>query len=75
MDALLSDEAAALDLFDRMQLQNVIAVCRQSATLSDAGRKLFAVSRQQKVKSNDADRLRKYLTRFGLDWEGVVGKH
>ena len=73
-DLLGTDAAAELDLFDRMQLQNVISVCRQSATLSDAGRKLFAMSRQQKVKSNDADRLRKYLTRFGLDWESIGRK-
>ncbi len=73
-DLLGTDAAAGLDLFDRMQLQNVISVCRQSATLSDAGRKLFAMSRQQKVKSNDADRLRKYLGKFGLDWESVSRK-
>ncbi|WP_374347232.1 RNA repair transcriptional activator RtcR [Chitinimonas sp.] len=60
-----------LDLFDRMQLENVIAVCRQSASLSDAGRRLFDVSRQEKAKANDADRLRKYLARFGLDWQAI----
>ena len=32
---------------------------------------LFAVSRLHKTSSNDADRLRKYLARFGLDWERV----
>jgi transcriptional regulatory protein RtcR len=58
-----------LDLFDRMQLESVIAVCRQSKSMSDAGRKLFAVSRLDKAKPNDADRLKKYLARFGLDWE------
>lgn len=35
-------------------------------TLSEAGRVLFASSRQTKASSNDADRLRKYLQRFGL---------
>jgi transcriptional regulatory protein RtcR len=30
-----------LDLFDRIQLRGVIQVCRDSKTLSDAGRKLF----------------------------------
>lgn len=74
VDQLLGEAAAELDLFDRMQLKNVIDVCRQSATLSDAGRKLFSVSRLQKAKSNDADRLRKFLTRFGLDWEEVRKK-
>jgi len=29
---------------------------------------LFHVSRQGKKTPNDADRLRKYLTRFGITW-------
>ncbi|ANJ71059.1 RNA repair transcriptional activator RtcR [Ralstonia insidiosa] len=68
---LLGDEVASIDLFDRMQLENVIATCRKSASLSDAGRRLFDVSRTEKAKANDADRLRKYLARFGLDWATV----
>jgi len=44
---------------------------RQSASLSDAGRKLFAVSRTAKRQPNDADRLKKYLARFGLSWDDV----
>ncbi|CAJ0690890.1 RNA repair transcriptional activator RtcR [Ralstonia holmesii] len=68
---LIGDEVASIDLFDRMQLENVIAVCRESASLSDAGRRLFDVSRTEKAKVNDADRLRKYLARFGLDWATV----
>lgn len=60
-----------LDLFDKSQLETVVAVCRQSQTLSEAGRKLFAVSRQKKANPNDADRLRKYLARFALSWESV----
>ncbi|WP_105660076.1 RNA repair transcriptional activator RtcR [Cronobacter dublinensis] len=70
-DAALPVDAATLDLFDRDQLAAVIAVCRRSASLSDAGRTLFAVSRQKKANPNDADRLRKYLARFGLSWESV----
>ena len=66
---LLGDEAAAaLDRFDRIQLAGVLRVCRQARTLSEAGRLLFAASRRQKKTANDADRLRKYLARFGLDW-------
>ena len=62
---------AELDLFDRMQLLNVIEICRESRSLSEAGRKLFHSSREQKKTANDADRLRKYLMRFGLNWEGI----
>ncbi|QOV87564.1 RNA repair transcriptional activator RtcR [Humisphaera borealis] len=66
---LTNDAMEKIDRFDRVQLAEVIRVCRQSRTLSDAGRTLFAASRAQKAKPNDADRLRKYLARFGLDWE------
>lgn len=68
---VLGEQAAQLDLFDRAQLNAVIATCQQSTSLSEAGRKLFAVSRQEKKVTNDADRLRKYLARFGLDWAAL----
>ena len=64
-------EAAAIDRFDALGLEAVINVCRESKSLSDAGRKLFNVSREAIAKPNDADRLKKYLTRFGLEWERV----
>jgi len=71
LDALLGEAAAELDRFDRVQLEDVVRVCARSASLSAAGRELFAVSRTQRASTNDADRLRKYLARFGLDWEQV----
>jgi len=73
LDALLGEAAAELDRFDRVQLEDVVRVCARSASLSAAGRELFAVSRTQRASTNDADRLRKYLARFGLDWEQVRG--
>ena len=60
------------DPFDRVQLGYVIEVCRQSRTLSEAGRRLFAISRQKRDNPNDADRLRKYLARHDLDWKAIV---
>ena len=54
-----------------MQLRDVVEVCRRSRSLSDAGRTLFAASRQRRNSTNDADRLRKYLARFGLEWDAV----
>ena len=72
LDALLPDDAARkLDLFDRLQLQSVIGVCRQASTLSEAGRRLFDQSRTQRSAINDADRLRKYLLKFGLSWDAI----
>ena len=68
-DDLPLEAGMQMDLFDRLQLKAVIAVCQQSTSLSHAGRQLFGVSRQGKANPNDADRLRKYLARFGLDWK------
>ncbi|MDR0250342.1 MAG: RNA repair transcriptional activator RtcR [Burkholderiales bacterium] len=70
-DVLGREAAGELDLFDRGQLEAVLQICRRSKSLSDAGRVLFAHSRKQKKQTNDADRLRKYLLRFGLDWEAI----
>lgn len=61
-----------LDYFDRVQLEAVVKMCRDSRTLSDAGRKLFDRSRTQRTVVNDADRLRKYLHKHGLSWEMIV---
>ncbi|CAH1673024.1 MULTISPECIES: RNA repair transcriptional activator RtcR [unclassified Chelatococcus] len=66
-----AERAAGLDLFDRAQLAAVIAACRGHSSISAAGRQLFAVSRLQKSTGNDADRLRKYLLKFGLTFEDV----
>lgn len=60
-----------IDLFDAEQLKCVIAICQSCKNLSEAGRKLFAVSRAQKQNPNDSDRLKKYLARFNLTWEKV----
>ncbi|MFT3765869.1 MAG: sigma 54-interacting transcriptional regulator [Minicystis sp.] len=68
-EALGEDGAAAIDPFDRVQLAEVLRVCRGAQSLSDAGRALFAVSRTKKSSVNDADRLRKYLARFGLSFQ------
>jgi transcriptional regulatory protein RtcR len=59
------------DRFDRVQLLDVVEVCRKSRSISEAGRLLFSVSRRNKRVSNDADRLRKYLSKFGLTWGNV----
>lgn len=70
-DVLGTKRAAELDLFDRVQLEAVLNVCRRCRSLSEAGRELFAESRKAKAQPNDADRLRKYLARFGLSWDEV----
>lgn len=75
LDRLLDASAReALDPFDRAQLVHVIGICRRCRSLSEAGRSLFSVSRAQRASSNDADRLRKYLARFGLAWADIVAR-
>lgn len=65
---------AEIDLFDQLQLGAILNVCQSSQTLAEAGRKLFAVSIGKKRSTNDTDRLRKYLARFGLDWQAIQGR-
>ncbi|MFN0123774.1 MAG: RNA repair transcriptional activator RtcR [Blastocatellia bacterium] len=72
-ELLMPAELAAIDLFDRYTLAGVVRLCREAPTLSDAGRRLFQSSRDRKATANDADRLRKFLARFGLDWRRVRG--
>lgn len=71
---LLGRQANEIDLFDRAQLAEVIRTCRQSTSLSEAGRSLFAQSRNRRKSTNDADRLRKYLAKHGLEWERVIAR-
>ena len=66
--------ADALDRFDRVQLEDVLRVCAQSRSLSEAGRTLFARSMEKRASRNDADRLRKYLRRFNLEGSDVLGE-
>jgi transcriptional regulatory protein RtcR len=71
---LPAEKLAAIDPFERVQLEHVVDVMQRARSLSDAGRLLFSASRQQKTSANDADRLRKYLARYGLDWKLVRGE-
>ncbi|WP_345576269.1 sigma 54-interacting transcriptional regulator, partial [Stakelama sediminis] len=71
--AVMSAEAIDdLDPFDRVQLAHAIDVCRRSRSLSEAGRSLFSASLKRRASTNDADRLRKYLTRFDLSWQQIA---
>jgi transcriptional regulatory protein RtcR len=71
LEELLGPAARELDRFEAVQLADVVAACRASRSLSEAGRVLYAASRARKGSVNDADRLRKYLAKFGLEFERV----
>ncbi len=74
---LMGENAAELDRFDRVQLEDVLRVCEESRSLSEAGRTLFASSRARRTSANDADRVRKYLARFGISFADITanGEH
>nr|WP_297524792.1 RNA repair transcriptional activator RtcR [uncultured Roseateles sp.] len=73
LEALIDAQTLeAMDLFDRLQLAAVLRVCAAAASLSEAGRQLFHASRQARSVVNDADRLRKYLLKFGLSWDRIA---
>lgn len=59
---------AELDLFDRLQLNQVIEICQSSRSMAEAGRRLFNVSRDKKSSSNDSHRLKQYLQKFDLSF-------
>lgn len=65
------EKLAELDEFDKIQLTGVLKICKDAKSMADAGRQLFAVSRQQRNSTNDSDRVKKYLAKFGLSWEGI----
>lgn len=68
----LSEEALAeVDNFDQVQLQHVIEVCLASTSLADAGRRLFNASRVRKRTSNDSHRLKQYLLKYDLTFDGL----
>lgn len=72
LDSVLGPELASeLDRFDALQLAEVLRICLHAPTLSAAGRLLFDRSRRRRKSTNDADRLRKYLARFDLDFNSV----
>jgi len=69
LTVLDQSQLAKIDPFDHPSLANVISVCYASDSLSEAGRKLYSVSRQARKSTNDADRLKKYLAKFELSWK------
>jgi transcriptional regulatory protein RtcR len=65
-------QLSEIDEFDQIQLRGVLQVCENAKSMADAGRQLFAASRQQRNTTNDSDRVKKYLARFGLSWSDFL---
>jgi transcriptional regulatory protein RtcR len=70
LQQVLSDEVFnGIDVFEKAQLVEVIRVCKNSKSMADAGRKLFDKSRLQKAASNDSQRLKVYLKKYGVEFK------
>jgi len=65
------NDISQIDRFDIVQLAEVIRICRQSSTMSEAGRILFAASRSNRKSTNDTDRIKKYLAKFQLEFADI----
>ncbi|BFM13290.1 RNA repair transcriptional activator RtcR [Simiduia litorea] len=61
-----------LDLFDRLQLSQVIHICQRSRSMAEAGRQLFNASREKKASVNDSHRVKQYLQKFGLSFAQLM---
>ena len=72
IEAILGpDRMDEIDPFERPQLEFVLEVCERNTSMSAAVRELIAVSRLAKSSSNDSDRVKKYLAKWGLSWRDI----
>ena len=68
---LSSKKLSEMDNFYKSQLEYVIATCLRHSSMASAGRELFNQSRLRKTKTNDSNRLQKYLAKFELSFEYI----
>lgn len=71
LSVLSKDTIDDLDIFDKAQLSMVLQECKGEKSISSASRKIFSNSLKKRKTSNDADRLIKYLAKFGLKWSEI----
>lgn len=69
---MTEQQRSQLDCFDANQLNFVLQICEKNSSMAAAGRELFDVSRELKVKVNDSSRLQKYLAKFDIRWADIV---
>lgn len=60
-----------MDVFEKITLEGTLNFIEQYKSMAEAGRHLYACSRKLKSKSNDADRLKKYLSKYSLSWSDI----
>lgn len=62
---------AELDEYEFAQLEVVLRAVRDTASMAEAGRRLFAVSREKRKVLNDSHRVRTLLAGWNLDYKEV----
>ncbi len=73
LEPLLGAEAVnQMDYYEQLNLMNVIAVCRASGSMAEAGRVLFNVSRTLKKSNNDSHRVKQILERYGVEFGDLL---
>lgn len=71
IDRLITDAHDHFDRFDLIQLEAILEICKKANSISDVGRILFNHSRLERQVPNDADRLSKFLLKFGIKWKDI----
>lgn len=66
-----SDRMAELDLHEVLYLAPILRVCGSSASMAEAGRTLFNISRDKKASSNDSHRIKQILGKYGVAFSEI----
>lgn len=64
-------ELERIDNFDLHILAYTVNICRESASMAEAGRKLFNISRESKSSTNDSHRVKQLLNKFELTFQDI----
>ncbi|VUD67442.1 Nitric oxide reductase transcription regulator NorR2 [Thalassocella blandensis] len=72
LDQLMNDNyLVAFDNYELAALTYAVNVCRESASMAEAGRKLFNVSRESKSSNNDSHRIKQLLQKFNITFHDI----
>jgi len=71
---LPAEKFDALDHYDLAVLSTIVETCKKSASMAEAGRQLFNISRKAKASSNDSHRVKQILEKYGMAFENIKGR-
>ncbi len=61
-----------IDLYDQIKLAGIINICQESASMAEASRKLFQVSRDLKKSTNDSHRIKQLLAKYDIHFNDIT---